>query len=393
MRVLINAASANMGGALTYITNILREFSANNGEDRFLVILPPDVLEYVSKNIDHRIIELIPSSVKTGNTLHRMLFDSWTVPRLAKSFGADILFSTTGFGSIHSPCPQILLIRNTAYFCKDYKRKYDELGKLYHAIRFRRWWSLLSIMAADIVIFPSEAMRSLVEEHISLKRKYTEVLHYGFDAARFFQDSGEMPQIVPQMQKWKTEGYSIALHVSSYSVQKNLETVIKALPALISSGMKIKLVTTMDRDRTTDKVEFDAMTQQIAQLGLSDTVVSAGHLDHRQLHHLYQRADVFVFPSFTESFGHPLVEAMACDLPVLASDIPVNRELCGKAASYFEMFDVADCSNMLGQLLRDSDKRRVMKERSRERTKNFSWKSHVNSLLQVLISRGKNTLI
>jgi len=386
VKVLMNAASAGIGGALNYTVSILREFSALAEDERFLVILPPAVLESVAKNVDHRIIELLPCPVARGQTLRRMLFDSRMIRRLAKSYGADVLFSSTGFGTLRAPCPQILLVRNSAYFCPVYKRKYKELGKSYRSIRLRRWWSLLSMRTADVVLFPSEAMRALVAASVSLDRMHTRVLHYGFDAGRFFQPRTEMPQTARQMEKWREDGFRIALHVSSFSVQKNLEILIKALPAVIDSGIELKLVTTVDRDRTSDKAEFDAMTRHISELGLSDAVVSAGHLDHSQLHYLYERADVFVFPSFTESFGHPLVEAMASGLPVVASDTAVNREILQDAAVYFDTFDAEDLADKLETVIRDKQVQDQLSEQGRRRSNDFSWEKHVRQIVDLLSS-------
>ena len=392
MKVLINAASSKIGGGLTYISNILAELPAVAGDDRFLVVLPAAVLGDMAKNVDSRIIELMLSPVDAGNIRQRVVFDNWTIPRLIKSHGVDILFSSTGFGTLRSPCPQVLLVPNAAYFCPTYQRKYEELGKSYRSIRFRRWWSVLSMMSADVVLFPSAAMQSVVSGHVSLKKKHTVVQHYGFNVDRFCSDAAEIPEIAGQMDEWRREGYKIVLHVSSYAVHKNLESLVEALPAVIASGRRLKVVTTLDRERTSDKVEFDALKERIRDLGLSDVVVFAGHLLHEQLHDLYRRADVFVFPSFVESFGLPLVEAMACGLPIVASDIAVNREVCGKAAAYFNTFSSTELSSVLGLLLDDEDMRRMMREQSLKRAGEFSWQSYVSSLMKVFreFSKGRH---
>jgi len=376
VKVLINAASANMGGALTYISNLIGELCALANGDRFIVVVPSATSGHLEKVVDRRVVTLLAYPHQSGGIWRRLAFDNWTVPHLAREHQADVLFSSTGFATLRAPCPQLLLVRNHIYFCPVYQEKHRELGRSCQSIRTRRWMSVLSIRAADIAMFPTDAMRQLVATRMSLARKHTEVLHYGFARDRFFQNGVEEPPIVRRIDQWRREGYRILLHVSACAIHKNLETVIDALPLLSSSGMKVKLVTTLTRGSRGDPDVFDRLMMQTRRLGLSDTVTSSGHLEHRQLHHLYRKADVFVFPSFTESFGHPLVEAMACGLPVVASDMAINRELCGDAACYFDTFSPQSCANALCNTLQDRDRRTAMQRRSFERAKQFSWRSY-----------------
>ena len=388
MRILINAASAGLGGALTYITNLLRELpSVAAPGELFFVVVPSTALKTLDSIIDKEILELIPYPSGQSKALRRLYFDNWTIPRIAHERKADALFSFTGFGTLRASCPQILLVHNASYFCPMFHRKYIEINASLRSTRLRRWISLLSMRATDVVVFPSRAMRQLVASHISIAKKRTVVLHHGFSSHSFFQNSGAKPEIADKMEKWRDEGYKILLNVSHYAVHKNFETLIEALPSVIASGMKIKLVCTLSDRLLTDgslyATQYDFLLARLRELGISDTVAHAGHFDHNQLHHLYERADVFIFPSFTESFGLPLVEAMSCGLPVVASDTAVNRELCGEAGIYFDTFDATSCASALEETLRDADLRAAMKTRALERSKDFSWTKYVASLLEL----------
>lgn len=391
MRILINAASAGLGGALTYITNLLRELpSVAAPEDRFFVVVPATKMGIFENITDKRIVDLIPYAPKHARILERLYFDNWTIPRIARERNADVLFSSTGFGTLRGTCPQILLIRNAAYFCPVFEQKYTGIKASFHSTRVRRWISLLSIHASDVVMFPSEAMRETVASHVSLASKATPVFNYGFSSQSFFQNSAEKPEIADKMEKWRNAGYKILLNVSHYAIHKNFETLIEALPSVIAAGIKIKFVCTLS-DRLLDEgslyaKQYDSLLARQRELGISDAVAHAGHFDYGQLHYLYERADVFVFPSFTESFGLPLVEAMACGLPIVASNTPVNRELCGDAARYFETFDAVSCAQVLQETLCNSDLKAAMKTRALERSKNFCWTRYTASLLDLFRS-------
>src|SRR5207244_9471275 len=76
--------------------------------------------------------------------------------------------------------------------------------------------------------------------------------------------------------------------------------------------------------------------------------------DWQQAQELYQNADIFVSPSLVESFGYPLVEAMAHGLPVVAADTEVNREICAEAALYFTPRSPEDLTRAVGQQAGDA---------------------------------------
>jgi glycosyltransferase involved in cell wall biosynthesis len=98
-----------------------------------------------------------------------------------------------------------------------------------------------------------------------------------------------------------------------------------------------------------------------------------GEVGPETLAALYRRARVFAFPSYLETFGHPLVEAMASGAPVAAGDIPTSRELCEEAGLYFDPHRPEDMASVIGRLWQDEGLRRTLAARGRERALAFSW--------------------
>ena len=110
-----------------------------------------------------------------------------------------------------------------------------------------------------------------------------------------------------------------------------------------------------------------------------------GRVSDDELVRLYNQAACFVFPSLYEGFGLPPLEAMACGCPVLVSDIPVEREVCGDAAQYFNPLDPTNILHTITQYLNDAD---VIKEKMRqkgfENITRFSWEKSAEILIQKL---------
>ena len=69
------------------------------------------------------------------------------------------------------------------------------------------------------------------------------------------------------------------------------------------------------------------------------------------LHQVYRACNIYVTPAYAESFAHPLVEAMASGLPVVAADTEVHREICQDAAIYFPRFSPEDMADRICQIV------------------------------------------
>jgi glycosyltransferase involved in cell wall biosynthesis len=101
------------------------------------------------------------------------------------------------------------------------------------------------------------------------------------------------------------------------------------------------------------------------------------------LHQVYRACDIYVSPAYAESFAHPLVEAMACGLPIVASDLAVHREICEDAALYFPRFSPEDLAARVCQVATSDGSAKQLSDRGQERARDFSWEKHVDELLDL----------
>jgi glycosyltransferase involved in cell wall biosynthesis len=226
-------------------------------------------------------------------------------------------------------------------------------------------------------------MQGMVEQYVDLSAKRTEAIHYGFDPDLFHAGSENYLPVLEKIELWKQEGYKVILNVSAYAIHKNIETLVDALSLLSENGHKVKLITTASRDRTGDKAEYDALQKRIRRKDLNDVFMETGHVAYGKLNTLYQAADVFAFPSFTESFGHPMVEAMASGLPLVVADTSVNREVCGDAALYFETFSPESCAEQIKRCLNSPELAEQLEIEAKNRASDFSWRKHVQDLVKL----------
>ena len=130
------------------------------------------------------------------------------------------------------------------------------------------------------------------------------------------------------------------LFVSHYNYYRNFETLLRAIPILSSrlQGKKVKLFLTCQLKSDENPGSYRAESAASLAKEMRDEVVELGTIPYRSLHHVYRACHIYVTPAYAESFAHPLVEAMSSGLPVVASDLPVHREICRDAGIYFPRF-------------------------------------------------------
>lgn len=119
--------------------------------------------------------------------------------------------------------------------------------------------------------------------------------------------------------------------------------------------------------------------ESIATSGLSSRIVLPGRLEDNEVGPFLRNADVFVYPSVYEGFGLPVLEAMACGVPVITTNNSSLKEVAGKGALLVEPNDVNQLSEAMTSMLRDELIRKQMIKRGLERAQDFSWERCVDT--------------
>lgn len=124
----------------------------------------------------------------------------------------------------------------------------------------------------------------------------------------------------------------------------------------------------------------------VAEADKHDHVRLLGFVADEDLPALYRGAALFAFPSLYEGFGLPVLEAMACGVPVVCSNTSSLPEVAGDAALLVDPLDVDALSGAMDQALEDDELRRTMIDRGLAQAARFTWKQSARELLDVLAS-------
>lgn len=380
IRLFVNALGASAGGGLTYIRNVLPRLAARD-DVRTTVLLGGTLRDEIKESAQVNVLRA-DSPTDSGR---RFWYEQQNLPSLIRRADADVLLSTGNFALYRSPVPQILLSRNALYMSTDFVRDLRERGdyRLWLDTELKGALARWSVRAADCTVAPSATFAAELRRWAG---RDVVCIHHGFDRDLFFRDQALLPQEV-EVRLAKTEGSLRLLFVSHYNYYRNFETLIRATEILKRKlhPRTVRLILSCKLNFKDNPGNYNASAagELVQQLRLGEEVVELAAIPYGSLHHLYHACDCYVTPAYAETFAHPLVEAMASGLPVIASDLTVHREICGGAARYFPRFSPKDLAETVIRVAESKEQLSAMREMGLRRSRDFSWDKHVDQLLQL----------
>lgn len=172
------------------------------------------------------------------------------------------------------------------------------------------------------------------------------------------------------------------LYVGSVYPHKNIERLIKAIKIIINNyHLSVTLVIVCARN-----VFSERLHNKVVQMEAQNFVKMTGFVPDDDLSILYKEAGAFVFPTISEGFGLPGLEAMSAGCPVICSDIPVLKEIYGEAALYFDPLNPEEMAKKIVEVIDQKDKRNQMVERGRRQAEKYSWSKMAREILNVYTS-------
>jgi glycosyltransferase involved in cell wall biosynthesis len=220
-----------------------------------------------------------------------------------------------------------------------------------------------TLFEADLLLTPSEAVRrELIERGVSPGR--VRAIHHGtgtMTTSMTGTSAGPPPPRTPPR---------YALHVGTVEPRKNVPTLLAAWRLMRShGGDPPPLVLCGGWGWKAEEVR-----REIAAAEREGWVVHLGYVGAGELAALYRGAELVALPSFYEGFGLPAIEALQAGAPLVASDLPVLREVAGDAALYAPPDRPDLWADRIAALLADGGLREELKRRGRERAGRFDWR-------------------
>ena len=378
IRLFVNGLAASAGGGLTYLRNVIPHL-ARRADAETTVLLNPAMRREFGELPNISFAE----NSETFGAFRRFVREQTVLPKLIRRSGAQVLISAGNFALWNSPVPQILLSRNSLYTSGDFLRDVRARGDyaIWADTLVKGWLARRSMSCADITVAPSEAF---AQELSQWSGKKVLAVHHGFDQDAFTSDGAPLP-LAAKAQLEQGKDALRLLFVSHYNYYRNFETLFRAMPILSSrlKGKKVKLFLTcrLNSSENPGTYRAESAASLAHDLQESGNIVELGTIPYRSLHHLYRACHIYVTPAYAESFAHPLIESMSSGLPVVASDLPVHREICGDAGIYFPRFSPDALAERVLQIQESPEVAERLSLHGLQRARDFSWSEHVERLV------------
>jgi glycosyltransferase involved in cell wall biosynthesis len=171
-------------------------------------------------------------------------------------------------------------------------------------------------------------------------------------------------------------GKDFFFYIGTDFAHKNLGILLDAMLVLKKTKPELQLVFAGKKDRN-----YLAIEERAKELGLQDRVHILGFVSEGQKLWLFKNAKLYVFPSLSEGFGIPALEAMAYGLPVVASNKTAIPEVCGDAAAYFDPEDPDSIAKTILNVLGDEKLRARMIKEGYNRNQFYNWSDSARAIL------------
>lgn len=375
LRILIDGSMARGGGGATYVRNLLPRLVALCPEDRFCVWLRQESLARALPPLANLEVELLPDVGWGG----RMQFLALLAAQRARRWGADVYFSTAEYTPPRPPCPAIASFRNPNVFSRlDLGWPLHQRARLFVLRRLAGH----SARVCARILFVSADSASWIGDEVGIPPARRAVVPHGIDLEAWSR-ARVAPQRLPS-------GRPYLLSVSSVYRYKNYVRLIEAWARVARERPDAPdLVIIGDEPDRQHRLDMEAARRATGPL--ADRVHLLGEVPYAEIRGWYAGASLFVFPSFLETFGHPLLEAMAMELPVVAADIGVFREIAEDCARYADPLASTALATEIEQLIADPASARHRAARGLERAGLYTWdrsaRLHAELLHAVGVSR------
>lgn len=355
MRIGINAhllstrAGYRRAGIHQYIYNTLRHLPPGGG--RQIIVYTRQTDGWPERND----LRLVGTRLPTGNRLARIAWEQLVWPAAARRDDLTLMHSAAFAMPRTAPRPVIVTI---------YDLSFIEFPDFYPATQRRYLMNetAYSCGHAARLIAISESGRRDIHRLYGVPLERIEVITPG--AA---ENCRPLPaEQVSAFRRRNDLPDTFLLHVGTLQPRKNIPTLLDAVARLDRPDVPLVLVGGKGWI-------YDDIYARVERLGIGDRVRFAGYADDEDMPLWYNAATALVFPSLYEGFGMPVVEALACGTPVIASNSSSLPEAGGDIASYFDPCDPEELADRLADVLDDPTIRHRVQAEGPRHAAQFSW--------------------
>jgi glycosyltransferase involved in cell wall biosynthesis len=296
----------------------------------------------------------------------------WIIAKLIPSLffarlKCDVFFSPSHYVPPLAPMPRVCSIMDLGYLKYTGQFKKTDFWQL-------KVWTAISIWVSKRILAISNSTKLDIVRHYPSAKNKVYVTPLAYDSSKF-----NLEVSINDVRRVKSK-YSIVtdyvLYLGTLKPSKNIEGLIEAFAPINN----MKLVIAGKKGWM-----FDSIFQKVKDLGLTDRVIFTDFIDEKDKPALIKGAKVFVLPSFWEGFGLDVLNAMACGVPVVVSNVGSLPEVVEDAGILIDPKDVSSITKGINEVLLASEsKYNNIVARGLVQVKKFSWEKTARETLKIL---------
>lgn len=349
-----------------YLTSLVPEIIRDRPDWSFHLLMQQDqwtgygLENWNFANLTKHISHIPPMSLRQHAYLpriaKRLKVDLWHYPH----FDAPVLFGTI---------PSVVTIFDALYLLELRSvRRLSPLQRIYMRQSYR-----FSLKRASQIITVSQNTASDLTRLFSYDINKLRIIYLAADKNFRQANNDEISEINQALNLSRP----FILSVGELRPHKNHVGLIKAYNAAKCSDTHDLLIVGQVHQ------DYDAPMRLVSELGLDDRVRFLTDIDADALPILYSGADLFVLVSYYEGFGLPVLEAMKCGCPVIASNTTALREVAGEGAYLVDPVNQTEITHVMDEVIMDTDLKRQLITRGTAWASKFSWKKAANETVAV----------
>ena len=350
-------------------------------ENEYLVFVKPDKDNQVLEETDN--FKIVP--LKGGSY---PFWEQVLLPRAAKKYGCDVLHCTSNTAPVFSDVPIITTLHDIIYLEKSFGQildssatSYQKLGNVYRKI------VVPTVLKKSVkVITVSNFEKQYISEFFSSeKTKHLSAIYNGVGA--YFKPVRDARELQRIKRKYKLPK-QFFFFIGNTDPKKNTKGTLKAYSTyrrIYNSDYKLVMP---DYDRS----ELQKIASEIGDPDLINHIFLTGYVENTDLPAIYSLCSIFLYPSLRESFGIPILEAMACGVPVITSKTSSMPEVSGGAAYLVDPYAFDQITKGILELMGNSSLRTKLINKGLKRAKMFSWQAMAKEVLELYKSIGTNKI-
>ncbi len=296
------------------------------------------------------------------------------LPIEIKKYNLDLLHCTSNTAPLFTNTPVVITLHDIIYLEKLNFTK----GTLYQIFGnfYRRWNVPQVVRKAAKILTVSNYEQARIVQHFNLQSNQVTTVYNGVSDTFSRVKSPDVLKAIKLKYNLPDE---YVFFLGNTDPKKNVEGVMNALSILRKKNSLNFRLLMLDIDKT----YLQSIAIKIGDLQILDYITFCGYIPNHELPAIYSMAKAFLYPSLRESFGIPMVEAMACGVPVITSNTSSMPEVSGDAAVLVDPFNPEDIANALINLLGNETLKKELVLKGIERAKAFSWQNNALKTLDI----------